>query len=66
MKTFDEFLTEAKVSTRRRILRTLARQVKRGANAVASSPPAKAVSRYAGYTAAGGAAGIALKLLTGL
>ena len=59
MKTFNQFLTEARVSTKRgRILRTLTRQVKK----VGRPKAAKAATKYVKATAAG----VALKLLTGL
>lgn len=63
MKTFDDFLTEARVTTKRgRILRTLSRQVKKVGKTASNSKPAKKVKRYVKATAAG----IVLKLLTGL
>ena len=63
MKTFDDFLTEARVKTKRgRILRTLTRQVKKVGKIALNSKPAKKAKRYVKATAGG----IALKLLTGL
>jgi hypothetical protein len=63
MKTFDDFLTEARVTTKRgRILRTLSRQVKKVGKIALNSKPAKKAKRYVKATATG----VALKLLTGL
>lgn len=63
MKTFNQFLTEARVTTKRgRILRALTRQVKKVGKIALNSKPAKKAKRYVKATAAG----VALKLLTGL
>lgn len=61
MKTFDEFITEARIS-KRQVIRKVGRQVKR----LAKTPAARAVKRYVAATAGGAIAATALKLLTGL
>jgi hypothetical protein len=66
MKTFDEFITEARRASRtKKLIRGLARQSKKlqpALKAVSSSKPAKRAKRFVGATAIG----MAVKLLTGL
>jgi hypothetical protein len=59
MKTFDEFLTEAKISTGRRVLRSVGRKIKKLGKITSNSKQGKKLKKYVGYTAAGAA----LKLL---
>jgi len=66
MKTFDQFITEARISTKRRVLRNLGRKAKQLGSIAMNSKPAQAAKKYVGATAGGAAATIALKLLTGL
>ena len=65
MKTFKEFITEARVSKKQRVFRTVKRVAKatgRQLNRLSKTKPAKAASKYILNTAAGAA----LRLLTGL
>ena len=62
MINFNEFITEARVSTRRKVLRKISRTAKKLGKVAMNSKPAKVTKKYVGATAGG----IALKLLTGL
>lgn len=62
MKTFDDFLTEARISTGRRAIRNVGHKIKKLGKMASNSKPGKRAKKYVGYTAAGAA----LKLLTGL
>jgi hypothetical protein len=59
MKTFNEFITEERTSTRREVLRRLARGAKKIGKMAMDSKPAKVAKKYVGATAGG----IALRLL---
>lgn len=61
MKTFNEFITEAR-KPKLRGLKKVSRQLKRLAN----TRPARKAKRYVAATAGGAVAATALKLLTGL
>ena len=65
MKTFNEFITEARVSKKQRVFRTVKRVAKatdRQLNRLSKTKPARKVAKYVGATVTGAA----LKLLTGL
>lgn len=62
MKTFNEFITEARISKKQRAFNTVKRVAKRAVTKLSRTKPARSAARYVGATAAGAA----LKLLTGL